>query len=250
MQQEASRKLGFSLKKTMSVAQGLYEGITIKGHGTIGLITYMRTDSTRISEEARQAAKIQITNQYGEKYYENRYYKTKADSQDAHEAIRPTYVELNPDEVKPNLTNDQYKLYQLIYNRFLASQMASAIYDTTTVNIAASSYNFRANGQELNFKGFMILYIEGIDNQKEEEFTKIPELTINEIVEKEKLVPKQSFTEPLPRYTEASLVKALEEKGIGRPSTYSPTITTILERHYIEKEQKQLYPTELRKSSK
>lgn len=246
MQQEASRKLGFSLKKTMSVAQGLYEGVTVEGHGTIGLITYMRTDSTRISEEARDSAKNQITKQYGQQYYENRYYKTKSDSQDAHEAIRPTYIDLAPDAIKGNLTTDQYKLYKLIYNRFLASQMASAIYDTLTVDIDASSYNFRANGQELNFKGFMILYVEGIDNQKEEEFTKIPELKINEIVEKEKLEPKQSFTEPPPRYTEASLVKALEEKGIGRPSTYSPTITTILERHYIEKEQKQLYPTELR----
>lgn len=249
MQQEASRKLGFSLKKTMSVAQGLYEGISIEGHGTIGLITYMRTDSTRISEEARAAAKIQITNQYGEQYYENRYYKTKADSQDAHEAIRPTYINLIPNEIKASLTNDQYKLYQLIYQRFLASQMASAIYDTLVVDIDASNYNFRANGQELKFKGFMILYIEGTDNQQEEEFTKIPELEINEVVEKEKLEAKQSFTEPPPRYTEASLVKALEEKGIGRPSTYSPTITTILERHYIEKEQKQLHPTELRKSS-
>ncbi len=249
MQQEASRKLGFSLKKTMSVAQGLYEGISIEGHGTIGLITYMRTDSTRISEEARAAAKIQITNQYGEQYYENRYYKTKADSQDAHEAIRPTYINLIPNEIKASLTNDQYKLYQLIYQRFLASQMASAIYDTLVVDIDASNYNFRANGQELKFKGFMILYIEGTDNQQEEEFTKIPELEINEVVEKEKLEAKQSFTEPPPRYTEASLVKALEEKGIGRPSTYSPTITTILERRYIEKEQKQLHPTELRKSS-
>lgn len=248
MQQEASRKLGFSLKKTMSVAQGLYEGVSIEGHGTIGLITYMRTDSTRISEEARTVAKNQITSQYGEQYYENRYYKTKADSQDAHEAIRPTYIELTPNEVKASLTNDQYKLYQLIYHRFLASQMTSAVYDTLTVDIDASSFHFRANGQELNFKGFMILYVEGTDNQKEEEFTKIPELEINEVVEKEKLESKQSFTEPPPRYTEASLVKALEEKGIGRPSTYSPTITTILERHYIEKEQKQLYPTELRES--
>ena len=141
------------------------------------------------------------------------------------------------------------QLYQLIYQRFLASQMASAIYDTLVVDIDASNYNFRANGQELKFKGFMILYIEGTDNQQEEEFTKIPELEINEVVEKEKLEAKQSFTEPPPRYTEASLVKALEEKGIGRPSTYSPTITTILERHYIEKEQKQLHPTELWKSS-
>ena len=161
----------------------------------------------------------------------------------------PGHMVKAQNEIKASLTNDQYKLYQLIYQRFLASQMASAIYDTIAVDIDASTYNFRANGQELDFKGFMILYTERTDNQKEEEFTKIPELEINEVVEKEKLEDKQSFTEPPPRYTEASLVKILEEKGIGRPSTYSPTITTILERHYIEKEQKQLYPTELRKSS-
>ena len=246
MQQEASRKLGFTLKKTMSVAQMLYEGIKIEDRGTVGLITYMRTDSTRISEEARKSAKEHIVTTYGEKYYENRYYKTSKDSQDAHEAIRPTYAELEPDSIKSSLTKDQYKLYKLIYNRFMASQMASAIYNTMAITIDANNYTFKASGQSLKFKGFMTLYVEG-DEQKEEEKAMLPYLEENQEVKKVKVNPKQSFTEPPPRYTEASLVKALEEKGIGRPSTYSPTITTILERHYIEKEQKQLVPTELGK---
>ena len=246
MQQEASRKLGFTLKKTMSVAQMLYEGIKIDTRGTVGLITYMRTDSTRISEEARKAAKEHIVSTYGEEYYENRYYKTSKDSQDAHEAIRPTYAELEPDSIKDSLTKDQYKLYKLIYNRFMASQMASAIYNTMAVTIDANSYTFKANGQSLKFKGFMTLYVEG-EESKEEEKGMLPDLEENQEVKKIKINPKQSFTEPPPRYTEASLVKALEEKGIGRPSTYSPTITTILERHYIEKEQRQLVPTELGK---
>ena len=247
MQQEASRKLGFTLKKTMSIAQMLYEGVKIPGKGSVGLITYMRTDSTRISEEARSASKIQIEKQFGKEYYENRYYKTKADSQDAHEAIRPTYIDIEPDTIKQSLTNDQYKLYKLIYNRFLASQMSSAIYDTISVDINADKYNFKANGQKIKFKGFMVLYVEGIDNKKDDTENNIPELEINEVLKKEEIIPKQSFTQPPARYTEASLVKALEEKGIGRPSTYSPTITTILERHYIEKEQRQLFPTELGK---
>ena len=252
MQQEASRKLGFTLKKTMSVAQGLYEGVRVAEKGTVGLITYMRTDSTRISEEARKAAKKQIEKTYGEKYYKNRYFKTNKDAQDAHEAIRPTYINLVPDEIKDSLSSDQYKLYKLIYNRFIASQMTEAIYDTVSVDIKADKYNFKANGQSLKFKGFMILYVEGEDaNKKEksksEEENNIPELNIGESLKKQKISPKQSFTEPPPRYTEASLVKTLEEKGIGRPSTYSPTITTILERRYIEKQQKQLVPTELGK---
>ena len=247
MQQEASRKLNFALKKTMQVAQGLYEGVKISGKGTVGLITYMRTDSTRISEEARAAAKVHIESVYGKEYYENRYYKSKADSQDAHEAIRPTYIDLNPDDIKSSLTNDQYKLYKLIYNRFIASQMASAIYDTLAVKINADEYNFRANGQTIKFKGFMTLYVETEDNEKKEEFANLPNLEEKQELIKEKIESKQSFTEPPPRYTEASLVKALEEKGIGRPSTYSPTITTILARRYIEKVQKQLQPTELGK---
>ena len=247
MQQEASRKLGFTLKKTMSIAQGLYEGVKIPEKGTVGLITYMRTDSTRISEEARAVAKQQITKIYGENYYENRYYKAKKDAQDAHEAIRPTYIDISPEEIKDSLTKDQYKLYKLIYNRFLASQMAPAVFNTMSVNIKANEYDFKANGQSLKFKGFMTLYVEGTDNEEKEEEGILPELQENEEVILNKINPKQSFTEPPARYTEASLVKALEEKGIGRPSTYSPTITTILERRYIEKEQKQLVPTELGK---
>ena len=248
MQQEASRKLGFTLKKTMSVAQGLYEGVKVPEKGSVGLITYMRTDSTRISEEARAAAKAHITSAYGEKYYENRYYRTNGNAQDAHEGIRPTYVELVPEKIKDSLTADQYKLYRLIYNRFIASQMAPAIYDTISVNIEVNKHIFKASGQNLKFKGFMTLYVEGNDdNVEDEESTSIPNLKIGSEVIKQKLEPKQSFTEPPSRYTEASLVKELESKGIGRPSTYSPTITTILERHYIEKDKKQLVPTELGK---
>ena len=245
MQQEASRKLGFTLKKTMSVAQGLYEGVKVPEKGIVGLITYMRTDSTRISEEARNAAKKHIVGEYGEDYYENRYYKTNKDAQDAHEGIRPTYIELEPEKIKDSLTTDQYKLYKLIYNRFIASQMSAAVYDTVAVNIKVNNYDFKANGQTLKFKGFMTLYVESEDNKKDEKDVSIPELEVGEILKEKKIEPKQSFTEPPPRYTEASLVKALEEKKIGRPSTYSPTITTILERRYIEKEQKQLKPTEL-----
>ena len=246
MQQEASRKLGFTLKKTMSVAQGLYEGVKIPEKGSVGLITYMRTDSTRISEEARAAAKEQITKAYGNEYYENRYYRKSNDAQDAHEGIRPTYIYITPDSIKDSLTADQYKLYKLIYNRFLASQMAAAVYDTINVDIDVNNYNFKASGQNLKFKGFMTLYVEGNDNnQEDEENTSIPLLEKGQELIKKKLNPKQSFTEPPARYTEASLVKELEAKGIGRPSTYSPTITTILERRYVEKDKKQLVPTEL-----
>lgn len=248
LQQEASRKLNFTLKRTMSIAQGLYEGVKIEGRGSVGLITYMRTDSTRISEEARAAAKTQILKTYGEKYYENRYYKTKQTSQDAHEGIRPTYIDLDPEQIKEDLSKEQYKLYKLIYNRFLASQMKAAVYDTISANIDVNSYNFRANGQSLKFDGFMALYVETLDNQTDEnEESFVPDLKEGQEVKKQKLDTKQSFTEPPPRYTEASLVKALEEKGIGRPSTYSPTITTIIERRYVEKDQKQLVPTELGK---
>ena len=245
MQQEASRKLNFSLKKTMGIAQKLYEGVKIEGRGSVGLITYMRTDSTRISEQARASAKEYIEKVYGANYYENRYYKTSKDAQDAHEAIRPTYIELEPESIKNSLANDEYKLYKLIYNRFIASQMSAAVYDTISVKISANEYDFRASGETLKFKGFMTLYVEGTDEEEEKENTKIPSLEENEEVKKEKTEPKQSFTEPPARYTEASLVKTLEEKGIGRPSTYSPTITTILTRRYIEKEKKQLKPTEL-----
>ena len=246
MQQEASRKLGFSLKKTMSVAQGLYEGVKIPEKGTVGLITYMRTDSTRISEEAREAAKEEITKTYGTAYYENRYYKKSSEAQDAHEAIRPTYINISPESIRTSLTLDQYRLYKLIYNRFLASQMSSAVFDTINVDIDVNKYNFKASGQNLKFKGFMVLYVEGNDsNENDDENVMLPMLEAGQEVKKKKLNPKQSFTEPPARYTEASLVKELEAKGIGRPSTYSPIITTIIERRYVEKDKKQLVPTEL-----
>ena len=246
MQQEASRKIGFTIKKTMSVAQGLYEGVRIPEKGSVGLITYMRTDSTRISEEARAVAKEVITQAYGANYYENRYYRQNKDAQDAHEGIRPTYIHITPDSIKDSLTPDQYKLYKLIYNRFIASQMAAAVYDTISVDIDVNEYKFKASGQNLKFKGFMTLYVEGNDSKEdEEESTNIPKLELNQEVKKEKLDAKQSFTEPPARYTEASLVKELETKGKGRPSTYSPIITTIIERRYIEKDKKQLVPTQL-----
>lgn len=246
MQQEASRKIGFTIKKTMSVAQGLYEGVRIPEKGSVGLITYMRTDSTRISEEARAVAKEVITQAYGANYYENRYYRQNKDAQDAHEGIRPTYIHITPDSIKDSLTPDQYKLYKLIYNRFIASQMAAAVYDTISVDIDVNEYKFKASGQNLKLKGFMTLYVEGNDSKEdEEESTNIPKLELNQEVKKEKLDAKQSFTEPPARYTEASLVKELETKGIGRPSTYSPIITTIIERRYIEKDKKQLVPTQL-----
>ncbi len=248
MGQEASRKLGFTLKKTMSIAQGLYEGVKVPEKGVVGLITYMRTDSTRISEEARAAAKTYIETTYGPSYYENRYYKTKDGAQDAHEAIRPTYVDLTPEKIRESLTKDQYKLYNLIYNRFIASQMSAAEYDTIAVNIKADDYNFKANGQSIKFKGFMKLYVETKDEDTgEDDELILPSLEINEKLKNEKINTKQSFTESPARYTEASIVKVLEEKGIGRPSTYAPTISTILERRYIQKEQKQLVPTELGK---
>ena len=248
MQQEASRKLSFPIRKTMQVAQRLYEGVKVEDRGTVGLITYMRTDSTRISEEARSAAKTHITNKYGANYYENRYYRTKAGAQDAHEGIRPTYVDLEPEKIKDSLTPDEFKLYRLIYNRFIASQMAPAVYDTISANIDANNYNFRASGQTLKFKGFMTLYVEDRDDKtNEDEESHMPDLVKDEEVKKEKIDAKQSFTEPPPRYTEASLVKALEEKGIGRPSTYATIISTILDRRYVQKEQKQLVPTDLGK---
>lgn len=236
LQQEASRKLGFQIKRTMSIAQILYEN---------GLITYMRTDSTRISNEARTMAKEQIINRFGENYYENRFYKTKKDAQDAHEAIRPTHLDMLPDDVKEKYPVEQYKLYKLIYDRMLASQMASAIYDTMTVDINADEYLFKTNGNKIKFPGFMSLYVEGNDEELEEKDVILPELTVGQVLKLNDLDPIQHFTEPPARYTEASLVKALEEKEIGRPSTYAPTITTIIDRKYIERHKKILEPTEL-----
>lgn len=251
LQQEASRKLGYTTKKTMMLAQQLYEGIEVKGIGAVGLVTYIRTDSTRISNEAQQDAKNFIREKYGEKYVseEARVFKNKSASQDAHEAIRPTYAtsEMSPEMIKDSLSNDQFKLYKLIWDRFIASQMSSAVYDTISADIEASKYIFKANGAKVKFPGFMVLYIEGKDEETEDEEMSIPELKEGEELTLKKLDPKQHFTQPPPRYTEATLVKALEEKGIGRPSTYAPTITTILARGYVEKEKKQLVPTELGK---
>ncbi len=245
MQQEASRKLGFAIRKTMSVAQTLYES---------GFITYMRTDSTRISESARAAAKEVIVEKYGEEYYENRYYKTPSGAQDGHEGIRPAYVNKSPEMVKNQLDDDQFKLYNLIYNRFIASQMSAAVYDTVSAQIDTEKtkldnvYNFTASGQTLKFKGFMTLYVEDRDDSNDEDDESIiPELDEGETLKKERIDSKQSFTEPPARYTEASLVKELEQKGIGRPSTYATIISTIIDRKYITKEKKQLLPTDLGK---
>ncbi len=238
LQQEASRKLGFPIKRTMAIAQTLYEN---------GLITYMRTDSTRVSEEARAMVKEQVEKTYGDEYYENRYYKTKKEAQDAHEAIRPTHFEKTPEELKDSIPAEQYKLYKLIYDRLLASQMASAIYDTMAVDVTAGKYLFKTNGSKIRFAGFMTLYVEGNDEELEEKDVILPELEEGQTLSLEETNPLQHFTEPPARYTEASLVKALEEKDIGRPSTYAPTITTIIDRRYVERQKKMLTPTELGK---
>ena len=247
LQQEASRKLGFPTKKTMMIAQQLYEGLEVKGHGSVGLVTYIRTDSTRISAEAQQAAREYIHASYGEKYLPNepRVYKNRSASQDAHEAIRPTYVELDPTSVKGSLTNDQYKLYSLIWSRFIASQMASAVYDTIAADILAGDLLFKANGSKMRFDGYLTVYIEGRDDDSKENEVSIPDLEQDEMLMPKKIEDKQHFTQPPMRYTEATLVKALEEKGIGRPSTYAPIITTILARGYVVKDKKFLVPTEL-----
>ncbi|MBZ0097813.1 MAG: type I DNA topoisomerase, partial [Taibaiella sp.] len=247
LQQEAARRLGYPTKKTMIIAQQLYEGIEVKGHGAVGLVSYIRTDSMRISTEAQQEAKGFIHSKYGEKYLpeETRVFKNKSASQDAHEAIRPTYVTMEPDEIKESLSNDQYKLYKLIWGRFVASQMASAVYDTVTADIEAAKYLFKANGSKIKFAGYMAVYIEGWDDETDDGEITIPELIEGEQLDLKKLEEKQHFTQPPLRFTEATLVRILEEKGIGRPSTYAPIITTILARGYVEREKKFLFPTEL-----
>jgi DNA topoisomerase-1 len=249
LQQEAARKLGFPTKKTMMIAQQLYEGIDIKGVGALGLVTYIRTDSTRISSEAQQEARELIGSRFGQEYLPEgtRVYKNKSASQDAHEAIRPSNVSMDPDSIKSSLSNDQFKLYKLIWERFLASQMASAAYDTISLEISVGRFIFRANGSKVKFAGFMAVYIEGKDEETEDSENNIPDIAEGEVLNLKKIDSKQHFTQPPPRYTEATLVKALEEKGIGRPSTYAPTITTILARGYVEKEKKRLVPTELGK---
>ena len=243
LQQEAYKKINFTTKKTMSVAQQLYEGIDIKGEGTVGLITYMRTDSTRISGEAEEMAKDFIKDEYGNEYLptSKRVHKAKASSQDAHEAVRPTSVLRTPSKIKDSLTSDQYKLYNLIWSRFVASQMSDAIFDTVSANILSSNYLFKASGSTIKFQGFLSTY----KMDEEDESKKLPELIENEKLILKELLPKQHFTQPPARYTEASLVKTLEENGIGRPSTYAPIISTITDRRYVVKEKKTLVPTEL-----
>ena len=246
LQQEASRTLGFSTQKTMRVAQQLYEGVEIKGSGTVALITYLRTDSTRISDEAQAMASEYILANYGEQYLLSREKagKNEGKIQDAHEAIRPTDLQNIPSTIKDSLSRDQYRLYQLIYKRFLASRMSAARYENTQVRIAADqSYIFTASASRLLFDGYQCVYNQDDNEDKGEKLT--AELRKDSRLTLEKFDPKQHFTQPAPHYTEASLVKALEEQGIGRPSTYAPTITTILARHYIVKEDKNLYLTEL-----
>lgn len=246
MQQEASRKLGFSAKRTMKAAQELYEGVDVEGIGAVGLITYMRTDSLRISEEAKVAAAQYISTVYGSEYLPEkpRVFKTKSNAQDAHEAIRPSTPELSPERVKAGLTSDQFKLYKLIWERFIASQMANALLDTVSVDIEANGCMFRASGYSVKFDGFTKLYVESTDGADENK-KMLPPLEKGDIVKLKSITGNQHFTQPPPRYTEASLIKALEENGIGRPSTYAPTITTITARQYVEHEGKQLKPTNL-----
>lgn len=248
LQQEASRKYGYGTSKTMMIAQQLYEGLDVAGHGTVGLITYMRTDSTRISVEAQEEAKKIILDKYGKDFYPDtpNVYKTKKNAQDAHEAIRPSYISITPEEAKSSLTNEQYKLYKLIWERFMASQMTPAVFTTLSIDITANDYLFKSSGSQIKFPGFMTLYTEATEEENQNEKDVIlPNLEEKQQLSEKELLPSQHFTEPPARYSEASLVKALEEKGIGRPSTYAPTITTIITRGYIEKEKKILYPTEL-----
>lgn len=248
LQQEASRKLGFQARRTMKAAQELYEGIEVEGMGAVGLITYMRTDSLRISDEAVAAASDFISGRYGREYLppQKREYKTKSktNTQDAHEAIRPSMPSLVPDKIKSSLTGDQYKLYKLIWERFIASQMANALLDTVSADITAGSCLFKASGYTVKFDGFTVLYEESKD-EADEAGVALPPLTVGDMLKLRALDPNQHFTQPPARYTEASLIKALEENGIGRPSTYAPTITTILARGYVERDAKALVPTAL-----
>ena len=255
MQQEASRKLNFQARKTMKVAQELYEGVEVQGFGSVGLITYMRTDSLRISEESRAAANDYIKNTFGEEYLPEkpRYFKTKANAQDGHEAIRPTMMAITPEVAKASLTTDQYKLYNLIWKRFVASLMANCVQDTVKAEITGANeadkangkfVTFVANGYSVRFDGYTCLYETGTDEDEEEE-AKLPKINEGDAIKMKELAGNQHFTQPPARYTEASLIKALEETGVGRPSTYASIISTITQREYVIREQKQLKPTEL-----
>lgn len=249
LQQEASRRFGFTVKRTMTLAQQLYEGIELGEEGAVGLITYMRTDSTRIAKEAQEEAARFITEKWGKNYMPDtpRVFKSKKGAQDAHEAIRPSSTYRTPDQVKKFLTPDQFKLYKLVWERFMASQMANATLETLTVEIAAGEGVFRASDTKVVFAGYQVLYTELSENEEDEEEkpSKLPELKDGDALKLKELHPKQHFTQPPPRFTEASLVKALEEKGIGRPSTYAPTISTVQQRGYVQKEGRALQPTEL-----
>ncbi len=247
LQQEASRKLNFSTAKTMQVVQQLYEGIDLGKAGTVGLVTYIRTDSVRVAEEAVQAARGFITSQFGEDYCPEQpnQYKGRKNAQDAHEAIRPTYVEQTPESVKPYLTREQFSLYRLIYTRFLASQMKPAEFQTLGMDIASKTAGMRYYGEHMTFPGYRAVYVESTDDEPEEPESVLPVFEEGTPITFTDVEAEQHFTQPPARYTEASLVKALEEKGIGRPSTYAPTITTIISRGYVSREKKRLYPTEL-----
>ena len=247
LQQEASRKLGFQSKRTMKVAQELYEGIDIEGMGAVGLITYMRTDSLRLSEDALDAAESFIRAKWGNKYVpkEHRHFKSRSNAQDGHEAIRPTMVDLEPSKVKGSLTADQYKLYKLIWERFIACQMAECVQKTTQADIAVKDYIFKASGYVVDFDGYTVLYVESNDSADDEKESELPDLTKEMPLKVKEMLPNQHFTQPPARYTEASLIKALEEYGIGRPSTYAATISTITTRGYVKREAKTLIPTEL-----
>jgi DNA topoisomerase-1 len=247
LQQEASRKLGFTAQKTMMLAQQLYEGIDIEGEGSVGLITYIRTDSTRISNDAQQEALNYILSKYGKDYRPDKpnVFRGKKGAQDAHEAIRPTSILRDPELIKNSLKRDQYRLYKLIYQRFLASQMTPAVFETMTITIKGKEYVFRATGSRKIFQGYSVLYEEGRDDAQEEKDIDLPEVESGEKLVLKALVPNQHFTQPPPRYTEASLVRTLEEMGIGRPSTYAPTIHTITTRGYVERDKRTLIPTEL-----
>ena len=247
LQQEASRKLNMAPRRTMSIAQQLYEGVDIEGEGTVGLITYMRTDSLRLSEEALAAAKTFIVGRYGAQYHPGkaRHFKAKGNAQDAHEAIRPSDVNLTPEQVKKDLTSEQYRLYKLIWSRFLACQMSAAVYDSVSIEVESAGYQFRANHSSVKFNGFTAVYEESRDEDEEAPQSPLPDLKEGEELKLNELTPAQHFTQPPARYTEATLIRALEERGIGRPSTYAPTISTITDREYVVKEGRYLRPTPL-----
>ncbi len=247
LQQEASRKLNMTPRRTMSVAQQLYEGVDVEGVGTVGLITYMRTDSLRLSEEALSAARQFITSRYGKQYYpeKTRRYKSNGSAQDAHEAIRPSDVTLEPEAIRKSLTPEQYRLYKLIWSRFLACQMAAAVYDSVSIEVESAGYQFRASHSSVKFNGFTAVYEESRDDDEEAPQSPLPDLKAGEKLDLKKLTPDQHFTQPPARYTEATLIRALEEKGIGRPSTYAPTVSTITDREYVVKEGKYLRATPL-----